>query len=86
MALYPQIQQDPDVLNGIEILALHWPCLNTGIPVLQEITHRTSSMAGGVVMLEGHVRMNLQEGYHMDVFPVLYSIEIACYGNHSPML
>jgi hypothetical protein len=22
-------------------------------------------MAGGIVMLEGHVRMSLQEGYHM---------------------
>jgi hypothetical protein len=38
-----------------------------------EITHITSSMAGGIVMREGHVRMSLQEGYHMreeDVFPV----------------
>ena len=42
---------------------------------------RTSSMAGGIVMLEGHVRMSLQEGYHMrkeDVFPVTHSVEIAC--------
>ena len=34
-------------------------------------------------MLEGHVRRSLQEGYHMreeDVFPVTYSVEIACYG------
>ena len=38
-------------------------------------------MAGGIVMLEGHVRTSLQEGYHMkeeDVFPVMHSIEIAC--------
>jgi hypothetical protein len=30
-------------------------------------------MAGGIVMLQGHVRMSLQEEYHMreeDVFPV----------------
>jgi hypothetical protein len=29
-------------------------------------------MAGGIVMLEGQVRMNMKEGYHMreeDVFP-----------------
>jgi hypothetical protein len=47
--------------------------------VLQEIMHRTSNMAGGIVMLGGHVRMSLQEGYHMreeDVFPVTHSIEI----------
>jgi hypothetical protein len=34
-------------------------------------------MAGGIVMLEGHVRMNLQEGYHMreeEVFPVTHSV------------
>ena len=44
-----------------------------------EITHRTSSMAGGIVMLEGHVRMSLQEGYHMreeDVVPLTHSIEM----------
>ena len=32
-------------------------------------------------MLEGHVRMSLQDGYHMreeDVFPVTHSVEIAC--------
>jgi hypothetical protein len=32
-------------------------------------------------MLEGPVRMSLQEGYHMreeDVFPVTHNIEIAC--------
>ncbi|KAM9547081.1 intraflagellar transport protein 81 homolog isoform 2-T2 [Salvelinus alpinus] len=49
-----------------------------------EITHRASSMAGGIVMLEGHVRMSLQEGYHMreeDVFPVTHSFEIACNDN-----
>ena len=43
-------------------------------------SHRTSGMAGGIVMLEGHVRMSLQEGYHVrekDVFPVTHSIEIA---------
>ena len=60
------------------------------IPVLQEITLRTSSMAGGIVMLEGHVRMSLQEGYHMrkeDVFPVTHSVEIACNDNKlSPMM
>ena len=77
---HPPIQQVPDVLNGIEIRALRWPWQNTDIPVLQEFTHRTSSMAGGIVMLEGHVRMSLQEGYHMkeeDVFPVMHSVEIA---------
>ena len=41
-------------------------------------------------MLEGHVRMSLHEGYHMreeDVFPVIHSIEIACYNNKlSPMM
>ena len=70
----PPIQQVPDMLNGIEIRALHWPWQNTDIPVLQEIMHRTSSMAGGIV------RMSLQEGYHMreeDVFPVTQSVEIA---------
>uniref|UniRef100_A0A4W5Q4X2 Cadherin-23 n=1 Tax=Hucho hucho TaxID=62062 RepID=A0A4W5Q4X2_9TELE len=58
--------------------------LNTDIPVLKEITHRTSSMAGSIVMLEGHVRMSLQEGYHMreeDVFPVTHSGDIACNDN-----
>jgi hypothetical protein len=53
------------VLNGIEIRALLWPWQNTDIPVLQEIMHRSSSMAGGIVMLEGYVRMSLQEGYHI---------------------
>jgi thiamine pyrophosphokinase len=57
--------QVPDMLNGIEIRDLRWPLQNTDIPVLQEITHRTSSMAGGIVMLQCHVRMSLQEGYHM---------------------
>jgi hypothetical protein len=40
-------------------------------------------MAGGIVMLEGHVRMSLQEGFHMreDVFPVTHSVEIACNDN-----
>jgi hypothetical protein len=41
-------------------------------------------MAGGIVTLEGHVRMSLQEWYHMweeDVFPVTHSIEIACNDN-----
>ena len=41
-------------------------------------------------MLEGHVRMSLQEGYHMreeDVFPVTHSFEIACNDNKlSPMM
>ena len=35
-------------------------------------------------MLEGHVRMSLQEGYHMreeDVFPVTHSVEFACIDN-----
>ena len=70
---HPPIQQVPEVLNVIEIRPFRWPWLNTDIPVLQEITHRTSSMAGGIVMLEGHVMMSLQEGYHMreeDVFPL----------------
>ena len=81
------IQQVPDVLNGMEIQALRWPWQNTDIPVFQEITNRMSSVA---VMLEGHVRMSLQEGYHMrqeDVFPVTHSIEIACNDNKlSPMM
>jgi hypothetical protein len=46
-------------------------------------------MAGGIVMLEGHVRMNLQEGWHMreeDVSPVTHSVAIACNDNKlSPM-
>ena len=41
-------------------------------------------------MLEGHVRVSLQKGYHMreeDVFPVTHSIEIACKDNKlSPMM
>ena len=40
-----------------------------------------SSMPSGIIMLEGHVRMSLQEGYHMrkeDVFPATHSIKIAC--------
>jgi hypothetical protein len=72
------------MLSGIEIRALHWPWQNTDIPVLQDITHRTSSMAGGIVMLEGHVRMSLQEWYHMreeGVFPVMHSVEIALNDN-----
>ena len=78
------------MLNGIEIRALRSPWQNTDIPVLQEITHRTISMAGGIVMLEGHVRMSLQEGYHMreeDVFPVTHSVEIAVtkYSPHTMM-
>jgi hypothetical protein len=44
---HPLIQQVPDVLNGIEIRALRWPWQNTGSPVLQEITLRTSSVTGG---------------------------------------
>ena len=51
---------------------------------LQKITHRMSSMAGGIVMLEDHVRMSLQKGYDMreeDVFPVMHSVEIACNDN-----
>ena len=80
---HPPIQQVPDVLNGIEIeiRALHWTWQNTDIPVLQEITHRTSNMASRIVILEGHIRMSLQEGYHMrevDVFPVTHSFEMEC--------
>ena len=46
---------------------------------MQEITHRTTSMAGAIVMLEGHV-MPCQpaEGYHMrgeDIFPLTHSID-----------
>jgi hypothetical protein len=40
-------------------------------------------------MLEGHVRMNLQEGYHMreEVFNVTHNVEIACNDNKlSPMM
>ena len=41
-------------------------------------------------MLEGHVKMSLQEGYHMrgeDVFIVTHSVEIACNDNElSPMM
>ena len=47
-------------------------------------------MACGIVMLEGHVRMSLQEGYHMreeNVFPLTHSAEIACSDNKlSPMM
>ena len=67
------------MLNWIELWALRWPWQNTDIPVLQELTHRTRSMAGGIFMLEGHVRMSLQEGYHMreeDVVPVTHSVEL----------
>jgi hypothetical protein len=76
------------VLNGIEIRILRWPWQNIDIPVLQEISPRMSSMAGGIFM--GHFRMSLQEGYHMreeDVFPVMHSDEIACNDNKlSPMV
>jgi hypothetical protein len=74
MALALTLQSN---LSWIEILALRWPRQNTDIPVLQEIMHRMSSMAGGIVMLEGNVRMSLQEGYHMreeDVFPVTHCV------------
>jgi hypothetical protein len=41
-------------------------------------------------MLEGHVRMSLQEGYHIreeDVFPVMHNVEIACNNDKlSPMM
>ena len=47
-------------------------------------------MVSDIIILEGHVRMNMQEGYHMreeDVFPVTHSIEIACNDNKlSPMM
>jgi hypothetical protein len=78
------LEMVPDVLNGIEIRALHWPWQKTDISVLQEITHRMRSIAGGIVMLEGHVRMSLHEEYHMreeDVFPVTHLVEIACNDN-----
>ena len=65
LALTLRSRHVPDMLNGIEIRALRWPWQNTDIPFLQEIMHRTSSMAGGIVMLDGHVRMSLQEVYHM---------------------
>jgi hypothetical protein len=78
------------VLNGIEIWGLCSTLQNTDIAVLQEIMHRMSSMAGGIVMLESHVRMSLQEGYHMreeDIFPVMHSVEITCNDNKlSPMM
>jgi hypothetical protein len=78
------------MLNGIEIREHRWSWQNIDIPVLQEITHRTSSMAGGVVMLESHVRMRLQVGYHTreeNVFPVMHSVVIACNDNKlSPMM
>jgi hypothetical protein len=41
-------------------------------------------MVGGIVMLKGHVKMSLQEGYYMregDVFLVTHSVEIACNDN-----
>ncbi|XP_038568377.1 mannosyl-oligosaccharide 1,2-alpha-mannosidase IA-like [Micropterus salmoides] len=86
---HPAIQQVPDVLNGIEIRALRWPWQNTDIAVMQKLTHRTSSMAGGIVLLEDHLRMSMHKGYHMreeDVFPVPQGIEIACNDNKlSPM-
>ena len=41
-------------------------------------------------MLEGLVKMSLQEGYHMreeDVFPLTHSIKIACNDNKlSPLM
>jgi hypothetical protein len=47
-------------------------------------------MTGFIVILEGHVRMSLQKGYHMreeDVFSVTYCVEIACNHNKlSPMM
>ena len=82
---HPPIQQVPDVLNGIEVRALPWQWQNTDIPVLQEITHITSS----IVVLEVNVRMSLQEGYHIreeDVFPVTHSVEIAWNDKLSPMM
>jgi hypothetical protein len=62
---HPLIQQDSGVLNGIEIRALRWPWQNTDRPVLKEISHTACYVRGGIVMLEGHVRRSLQEGYHM---------------------
>ena len=76
--------------NAKRPTTLRWPWQNTDIPVLEEITHRTSSMAGGIVMLVGHVKMSLQEVYHMreeNAFPVTHRVEIACYDNKlSPMM
>jgi hypothetical protein len=47
-------------------------------------------MAGGIVMLEGHVRMSVQGRYQMreeDVFPVMHRVEIVCNDNKlSPMM
>jgi hypothetical protein len=45
-------------------------------------------MAGGIIMLEGHVRESLQERYHMkeDVFPVSHSFDVACNDKLSPMM
>jgi hypothetical protein len=45
-------------------------------------------MAGSIVMLQGQVKMSLQEGYHEeDVFPVTHSVEFACNDNKlSPMM
>ena len=64
------------------------PCIEQKL--LATRRHLLGSMAGGIVMLEGHVRMSLQEGYHMreeDVFPVTHSVEIACNDNKlSPMM
>jgi hypothetical protein len=40
-------------------------------------------MAGGIVMLEGHVRMSLQEGCHMreeDLFPVTHIVDVVTHG------
>ena len=40
-------------------------------------------------MLEGHVRMSLQEGYHMreeDVFPVTHSVENTCHDKLSLLM
>jgi hypothetical protein len=43
-----------------------------------------------LTFLSCHVRMSLQEGYHMrekDVFPVMHRVEIACNDNKpSPMM
>jgi hypothetical protein len=44
-------------------------------------------MAGGIVILEGHVRM--REGYHMreeDVLPVTHSVVTACNDNKPSLM
>lgn len=75
----PLIQLVPDMLD--EIWSLRWLCQNTDNHVLQEISHRMTSIASGIVMLESRVRMSLQKECNMtkeNVFPVMHSVVIAC--------